>query len=85
VGDCAWTDQNTDIGMYCSILYEDRGFEAIYLIGLTFSEADTWVLLGQYEDGSWVVDRRDAALLRRRGRPVAATLVRVCDSDLIGL
>jgi hypothetical protein len=41
--------------MYCSILYEDRGFEAIYLLGLTLSEADTWVLVGQYEDGSWVV------------------------------
>ena len=54
-GECAWVDPNTDIGMYCSILYEDRGFEAIYLLGLTFSEADTWVLVGQYEDGSWVV------------------------------
>lgn len=54
-GDCAWTDPNTDIGMYCSTLYEDRGFEAIYLLGLTFSEPDTWVLVGQYDDGSWAV------------------------------
>lgn len=54
-GDCAFADASTDIGMYCSILYEDRGFQAIYLLGLTFSEADTWVLVGQYEDGSWLV------------------------------
>jgi S1-C subfamily serine protease len=54
-GDCAWTDPSTDIGMYCSILYEDRGFDLIYILGLTFSEADTWVLVGQYGDGSWLV------------------------------
>jgi hypothetical protein len=41
--------------MYCSMLYEDRGVEAIYAIGPTFSEADTWILIGGYEDGSWVV------------------------------
>ena len=54
-GDCALTDPNTDIDMYCSMLYEDRGVEAIYAIGPAFSEADTWILIGGYDDGSWVV------------------------------
>jgi len=58
-GDCSLADPNTDIDMYCSMLYEDRGVEAVYAIGLTFSEADTWILVGQYEDESWVVS--DAA------------------------
>jgi len=58
-GDCALADPNTDIDMYCSMLYQDRAVEAVYAIGLTFSEADTWVLVGMYEDGSFVVN--DAA------------------------
>ena len=45
--------------MYCSMLYQDRGVEAVYAVGLTFSEADTWILVGMCEDGSFVVN--DAA------------------------
>ena len=58
-GDCALADPNADIDMYCSMLYQDRGVEAVYAVGLTFSEADTWILVGMYEDGSFVVN--DAA------------------------
>jgi hypothetical protein len=53
-GDCETTDIETDVGKYCSTLWEDRGDSAIYAIGLTFSELGFWVLLEQI-DGDWVV------------------------------
>ena len=53
-GDCETTDVETDVGKYCSSLWEDRGDSAIYAIGLTFSEFGFWVLLEQV-DGDWVV------------------------------
>jgi len=53
-GDCGITDIETDVGKYCSSLWEDRGDSAIYAIGLTFSEFGFWVLLEQV-DGDWVV------------------------------
>ena len=58
-GDCSLADPNADIDMYCSMLYQDRGVEGVYAVGPTFSEADTWILVGMYEDGSFVVN--DAA------------------------
>jgi hypothetical protein len=54
VGDCAWVDLNTDVGYYCSLLYEDRVVERLYLVGLTFSDATAWILVERYSDGSWV-------------------------------
>jgi len=53
-GDCGITDIETDVGKYCSSLWEDRGDSAIYVIGLTFSEFGFWVLLERM-DGDWVV------------------------------
>jgi hypothetical protein len=53
-GDCATTNVETDAGKYCSSLQEDRGDSAIYLIGLSFSEFDTWLLLERV-DSDWVV------------------------------
>jgi len=53
-GDCATTNVETDVGKYCSTLWEDRGDSAVYAIGLTFSEYDTWLLL-ELVDGDWVV------------------------------
>jgi hypothetical protein len=53
-GDCEKTSVETDAGMYCSKLWEDRGDSAIYVIGLSFSEFDTWILLEQV-NGDWVV------------------------------
>ena len=53
-GDCETTNVETDVGKYCSSLWEDRGDSAIYAIGLTFSEYGFWVLLEQI-DGDWVV------------------------------
>jgi len=53
-GDCATTNVETDVGKYCSTLWEDRGDSAVYVIGLTFSEYDTWLLL-ELVDGDWVV------------------------------
>ena len=54
IGDCAGADPNTDVGYYCSMLYEDRVVERLYLVGLTYSEAEAWVLVERYDDGSWV-------------------------------
>jgi hypothetical protein len=53
-GDCATTNVETDAGKYCSSLQEDRGDSVIYIIGPTFSEYDTWLLLERV-DGDWVV------------------------------
>lgn len=53
-GDCDTADVQTDVGKYCSKLWEDRGDGAIYAIGLTFSEFGFWVLLERM-DGDWVV------------------------------
>jgi hypothetical protein len=53
-GDCATTNVETDVGKYCSQLWEDRGDSAIYVIGRTFSEFGFWVLL-ERADGDWVV------------------------------
>lgn len=55
-GDCAYADHETDIGSYCSVLWEDRGDQLIYAAGLAFSEPDTWLLLAQQgESGGWLV------------------------------
>ena len=53
-GDCESTNVDTDVGKYCSKLWEDRGDSAIYIIGLTFSEFDTWLLL-EKTGGDWAV------------------------------
>ena len=56
VGDCADADLDTDIGSYCSVLWEDEFDTRIYAAGLTFSEPDTWLLvsrLGARDD--WTV------------------------------
>ena len=55
-GDCAYVDLDTDIGSYCSMLWEDRGDQLVYAVGLAFSEPDTWLLLAlQGETGGWLV------------------------------
>lgn len=56
IGDCETASLETDVGFYCSILWEDQFDTRIYLAGLTFSEADTWLLvsrLGARDD--WTV------------------------------
>lgn len=54
-GDCAHTDPETDVGSYCFNLWEDRGDQLIYVLGLAFSEPDFWLLLAfQEESGGWV-------------------------------
>ncbi len=58
-GDCAITDIDTDVGKYCSSLWEDRGDSAVYALGLAFSEYGVWLLL-EPVDGDWTVtDRAD--------------------------
>ena len=47
VGDCSTASLETDVGSYCSSLWEDRFDTRIYHTGLAFSEADTWLLLAQ--------------------------------------
>ena len=55
-GDCESADPETDIGFYCSILWEDRGDQLIYVTGPVFSELEVWILLSlQGEDGGWLV------------------------------
>ena len=56
VGDCEYADLETDIGSYCSILWEDRGDQIVYAVGPVFSEPEVWLLLvDQGENGGWVV------------------------------
>jgi hypothetical protein len=56
VGDCEGASLETDVGAYCSLLWEDQFDTRIYVAGLTFSEPDTWLLvsrLGARDD--WTV------------------------------
>ena len=56
VSDCRNTDPATDVGAYCSALWEGRGDTLVYLTGPTFSEADTWLLLARRgEGGGWLI------------------------------
>ncbi len=56
VGDCEFASLDTDVGYYCSFLWEDRFDTLIYTVGLTFSEPDTWLLLAPLGAGDdWVV------------------------------
>ena len=61
-GDCSLADLETDVGSYCSVMWEDRGNELIYLAGLVFSEADTWLLLADQGGGWLVVDDAEVVL-----------------------
>lgn len=55
-GDCAYVDLESDVGSYCSMLWEDRGDQLVFAAGLAFSEPDTWLLLAlQGETGGWLV------------------------------
>jgi S1-C subfamily serine protease len=55
VGDCAGADPYADVGYYCSMLYEDSVVERLYLVGVTFSEAEAWIRVERsYSDGTWV-------------------------------
>lgn len=53
-GDCATTRVESDVGKYCSSLYESQGGRRIYRVGPTFSEYTTWLLLEQ-SSGAWRV------------------------------
>lgn len=56
VGDCEFASLETDVGFYCSMLWEERLDSSIYVAGLTFSEPDTWLLLAQLSGGDdWTV------------------------------
>ncbi len=56
IGDCEWASLETDVGYYCSLLWEDRLDTLIYVVGPTFSEPDTWLLLVDLGVGDdWVV------------------------------
>lgn len=56
VGDCEGADVETDVGFYCSLLWEERFDSSIYVAGPTFSEPDVWLLLEQLSaSGDWAV------------------------------
>lgn len=63
VGDCEGTSLETDIGAYCTVIWEDAFDTRIYLAGLTFSEPDTWLLVSRLGAGDdWtLVDFADVA------------------------
>lgn len=47
VGDCEGADLETDIGAYCSLLWEEQFDTRYYVAGPTFSEPDVWLLLAR--------------------------------------
>jgi hypothetical protein len=47
VGDCEGASLETDVGYYCSLLWEDQFDTRYYVAGLTFSEPDMWLLLAR--------------------------------------
>ena len=56
-------DPETDIGYYCSSLWEDRGDTQIHTAGMVFSEGNTWLLVERQDDDGWaVVDTADIGL-----------------------
>jgi hypothetical protein len=56
IGDCAWASLDTDVGYYCSFLWEDRFDTLVYAAGPTFSEPDTWLVLAPPgSGGDWMV------------------------------
>mgnify|MGYP005837344073 CR=1 FL=1 len=55
-GDCETISVEEDIGSYCSMLWEERSEADIYVVGLAFSEGDTWLLVQQSERGWAVVE-----------------------------
>jgi hypothetical protein len=56
VGDCEGASIETDVGSYCSLLWEERFDSSIYVAGPTFSEPDTWLLMGHLSGGDdWTV------------------------------
>jgi hypothetical protein len=56
VGPCETTDLSQDIGKTCSKVAEDRGGEMVLLVGETFSEFDTYILVRRGDSG-WLVVR----------------------------
>jgi hypothetical protein len=67
-GDCRTADLDTDIGKYCSMAWEVRTDAVIYAVGLTFSEADAWLLVESIPgEDTWLVT--DAAPFDPEGEP----------------
>jgi hypothetical protein len=58
-GPCETTDLSQDIGKTCSKVVEDRGGEVVLLVGETFSEFDSYVLV-RAGDSGWLVVRTAA-------------------------
>jgi hypothetical protein len=46
-GDCASASLDTDVGAYCTSIWDDTVDSKIYRAGLTFSEYDTWLLVSR--------------------------------------
>ena len=53
-GNCSTISPVTHVGEKCADLEADRGERKVYLIGRTFSEGDTWLLVEQ-SNGYWQV------------------------------
>ncbi len=55
-GDCASADLQTDVGSFCSTMWEKTDTGLVYLAGLAFSEPESWLLLADQGGGSgWLV------------------------------
>ena len=61
IGDCEDANLDTDVGYYCSFLWEDQFDTRYYVAGPTFSEPDMWLLLARLgaRDDWTVVDVAD--------------------------
>ncbi len=56
VGDCETASLETDVGSYCSVIWESGIDRPIYAVGLAFSEGDTWLLVARLGGGDdWLV------------------------------
>lgn len=57
-GDCADAELPQDVGKYCYRVVDDRGGEVVVMVGITFSEFESYLLVRQ-SDGWAVVQAAD--------------------------
>ena len=60
-GPCSEASLPEDSGRYCSNISEDRGTTVVLMLGPTFSEFDSWILVQRGPNGWLVVKQADMA------------------------
>jgi hypothetical protein len=61
-GDCAATSLDTDVGKVCSSQYSAAGADVVYIVGPTFSEFTTYLLVSEEASGWYVADTAPAEM-----------------------